>query len=209
MRIAAVALGVSVCVASSAWACGNSMRPLDRKVDLVAQRAVNQAKRLFDEGKYADALSAAGNARTSAADMGVGPAQLRILRQADRIDGLSRLKLGNAKAAVAPLKSAAKEFGDDLYVTAKLGQALVESGDATAGRKLLEGLVEGDLLPDGDTWAALAQARADAGDKAGALQAAKQALQRDAGNAKAKDLIAKLSEPAPVQPAKVGTKPAT
>lgn len=210
MKLAAVAVAVSLCAASAAWACGNSMRAYDRKVDLVAQRHLNEAKKALEAGRYDDAVTLAGRARDSLGGVGE-PNRGRILRWADRVEGVSQLALGHPREAVEALRDAAAGFKNDAFLTAKLGQALVESGELGEGRKLLEGLVADELIPDAGAWLALAQAREVAGDKQGALDAARRALQQDPANAKAKALVAKLSEPPPaVKPAaKATTKPST
>jgi predicted Zn-dependent protease len=177
------------------------MKRWDREQELMAMKAINEAKQLYEDGRYDDAIAAATKARRSYG----GPPLDRVmgvLRWSERIQGLSHLALSHPKDAVAALRVADRNFRGDAYVRAKLGQALVANGELKEGQQYLEKLAGNDMLPDAGTWVALAKARKAAGDGTGAADAAKHALERDAANAEAKALLAELTTPPPTAPVK-------
>ncbi len=160
---------------SAALACGNSMRLFMASPE--DEQKLQQAQEHFAAGR----CDLASPLITQVLDNSVGQAD----RAAYKIAGLCELKTGSYDAAREHLTVAVREYKNLPYVVAKLGEAEVALGAFDQALPRLEKLFKKSLLPDADSFVALARARAHRGDKAGALAAIDGAVALSPGDAKA------------------------
>jgi tetratricopeptide (TPR) repeat protein len=183
-----------VLAASSALACGNSMMLESESAALLVR-----AKRSFGKGEYRAALELSIDGLSS----GAAGADRRALL---RINGLSRLKLGDHDSAARVLNELLVERTEP-FIEAKQAEAALraQSFAATGARRTLETLAEKGLLSDADAWTALGHARAKAGDADAAKAAWASALKVQPGHEEATKALAAIDAPkppsAPVKPA--------
>jgi tetratricopeptide (TPR) repeat protein len=126
-----------------------------------------------------------------------------------RIAGESALKVKDYARAEAWLQPLAAGPRATAYYKARYAEALVGLRSFERARDSLEPLARGDLMPDAPAWVALARARQATGNKAGAIDAVKSALERDAQNGEALALKGELEQVAPkpsAQPVKTSDR---
>jgi tetratricopeptide (TPR) repeat protein len=182
-----------VLAGSSVLACGNSMMLESESAALLVK-----AKRSFGKGEYRAALDTSIDGLA----FGAAGADRRALL---RINGLSRLKLGDHDGAARVLKELLGEKREP-FIEAKQAEAVLRArGFAAEGaRSTLQALADKGLLSDADAWTALGHARAKAGDVEAAKAAWASALKVQPGHEEAAKALAALDAPkpssAPVKP---------
>lgn len=194
----AAALAVAL-AAPPTWACMNGMRkenpnyvPSTRGVAKTAPaNGPTDGKQLSAEEQLTDAnhkfLAGDWKGAQVSASRVVEQTEAGSLNQvrAQRIAGQSALKTKDYPSAVKYLRPLAEGPRATAYYKARLGEALVGSGESSQARGILEALARSDLMPDAEGWVALAHARRTAGDHDGARAAVASALGRDPQNADA------------------------
>jgi len=198
-------------VPAAAYPCGSRMlyerlhRPADTDVLRVAQAdlkagrdlaALAGARKLLSRERQHDGSGdASGLAFYFDEDYAPAP-NAANLKWARRVAGVALLRLGRYDEALAHLQHSAREFNNEPYVLAKLGQAELGAGKTAEGKARLEALEKDQLLPDADSQVALARARFADDDRPGALAAVTSALAQDPRHGGALALKAKL-DPTP------------
>jgi tetratricopeptide (TPR) repeat protein len=211
------ALALSVTLAAPpVWACINGMkqhnsgyapdRPVAKKPKAPpkeSDKLLKDANDKFLAGDWAAAKVVAGQAVQA-----TEPGSLDHVR-ALRIAGESALKVKDYTRAEAWLQPLAAGPRATAYYKARYAEALVGLRSFERARDSLEPLARGDLMPDAPAWVALARARQATGNKAGAIDAVKSALERDAQNGEALALKGELEQVAPkpsAQPVKTSDR---
>jgi predicted Zn-dependent protease len=158
---------------------------------------VDDAEKAMRTGRFAEALSAGqalGAAGSASADD-----SLRL----KRIIGVAEIGLAEAGAAqadsmyrdaIVQLAAYRAAHGNELFVQAKLGEAYLRTGSLDVGLALLDPLIAEAAIPDLHVWSAMAQAKQQKGDVAGARLAAKACLRLDADDAGCKGVLAAVGE---------------
>ena len=158
---------------------------------------LDDAEVAMRSGRFADALQQ-GQALLGSAELGADD----VLR-AKRVIGVAEIGLAEAGAAdadaqlrdaIAQLVPYREKHGNELFVQAKLGEAYLRTGATEAGLALLDPLIPEAAIPDLHVWEAMAAAKRDQGDAAGARLAARACLRLDAGDALCKSVLAAVGE---------------
>jgi predicted Zn-dependent protease len=211
-RLSSAAVLAVALAAPPTWACINGMKkenpayvPSSRGVaKSVPDKGPSDGKRLNAQEQLTDAnhkfLAGDWKGAQVSASRVIDQSEAGSLDQvrAQRIAGQSALKLKDYPAAVKYLRPLAEGPRATAYYKARLGEALVGSGESSQAKGILEGLAKSDLMPDAEGWVALAHARRTAGDHEGARAAVASALGRDPQNAEALALQQALG-PAPAK----------
>jgi tetratricopeptide (TPR) repeat protein len=184
MRLLLVLIAAFLSVPATALACGNAMHFERRGNELL-----HQANRDFAAGRFADAAESSQHAASLLERVGQ-PGPARAMR---RVHALSLMKLGRHLEA-APVFVKLLDGKPDPFLDAKHAEALLRAGHEVAfARGKLEALAEKGLLSDADAWVALGQARAKAGDSAGARTAFEAAVKVQPGHEDATKALAAKS----------------
>jgi tetratricopeptide (TPR) repeat protein len=213
-EVLAVCATAALLVPAAAYPCGSRMlyerlhRPADSEVLRVAQADLKAGR---DQAALSGARRLLSRERQrSASEVGLGlaffdedyslPPNAANLKWARRVAGVALLRLGRSDEALMYLSHAAREFKNEPYVLAKLGQAELGAGKTAEGKARLEALEKKQLLPDADSQVALARARLADFDHAGALAAVSSALGQDPKHAPALALKASLASQLEAKP---------
>lgn len=176
----------SLLVAERALACINGQE-LERKPP---DTLLAQARRAYQAGRFTEAASKSALALSA-------PGSEAERRSLWRTHGLSCLKIGNLERALESLSSLAQTTKEP-FVHVKLAEAQLRAAakenrvDATALASL-EAYAKRELVADADALTALARARLDSGDSAGAKAACQRSLAIEPSHAEAKALRSTLA----------------
>lgn len=205
-EVLVVCASAALLAPAAAYPCGSRMlyerlhRPADTEVLRVAQAdlkagrdqaALSGARRMLSRERQRNG-SAGGLGFDFFAEDYAPPPSAANLKWARRVAGVALVRLGRYDEALMYLQHSVREFRNEPYVLAKLGQAELGAGKTAEGKARLEALEKSQLLPDADSQVALARARLAEFDHEGALAAVTSALGQDPKHSQALALKASL-----------------